>query len=154
MGPSSSVSKDASAKASNLTFSPSYIPVVVFAGRTSGVGQAMAEAFAHQTQGRAHIILVERNTTTAKALLAGFPKPQEADGWTHEYYSRNTYVKELLPLLISAQQKGERARVMSVLGAGCGATIPTDDLGPRRSTIKLLSGAMLMSQKYSSYALR
>ncbi|KAJ7662432.1 hypothetical protein B0H17DRAFT_1093466 [Mycena rosella] len=189
------------AKASNLSFSPSYIPVAVFAGGTSGVGQAMAEAFARQTDGRAHIILVGRNASAAASTLAGFPKPKGADGWAHEfvecdatsmasvramcaglrgrlthinflvmtagansmvecgetaegldhhlsirYYSRYTYVKELVTLLGAARDKGQDARVISVLGAGFGMTIATDDLGlekARRGTIGFLKGAML-----------
>ncbi|KAJ7458145.1 hypothetical protein FB451DRAFT_1182890 [Mycena latifolia] len=37
-------------KASNLTFAASYIPVAVFSDGTSGVGEAMAEAFAHRVR--------------------------------------------------------------------------------------------------------
>ncbi|KAJ7686185.1 hypothetical protein B0H17DRAFT_1013678 [Mycena rosella] len=190
------------AKASNLSFTPSYIPVSVFAGGTSGVGQAMAEAFARQTDGRAHIILVGRNASAAASILAGFPKPKDADGWAHEfvecdatsmasvramcaglrgrlthinflvmtagansvvecgetaegldhhlsirYYSRYTYVKELVTLLGAARDKGQDARVMSVQGAGFGMPIATEDLGlekARRGTIGFLKGAMLV----------
>ncbi|KAJ7479014.1 hypothetical protein FB451DRAFT_1031955 [Mycena latifolia] len=191
-------------KGSNLTFSPSYIPVAVFAGGTSGVGQAMAEPFARQTNGRAHIILGGRNAVAATNILAGLPKPSDSDGWAHEFvpceatsmvsvraayadlrsrlphlkflvmsagansmvwcgetaegldhhlcYSRYTYVKELLPLLISARDKGQHARAMSVLGAGFGATIPADDLGlenARRSTIKLILKGMIRGVAYN-----
>ncbi|KAJ6527104.1 hypothetical protein B0H19DRAFT_1196468 [Mycena capillaripes] len=73
-------------EASNAAFAPSYIPVAIFAGGTSGVGQAMAEALARQTSGRAHIILIGRSATQAEKIIAGFPKPSEADeGWTHEF---------------------------------------------------------------------
>jgi hypothetical protein len=75
-------------EASNAAFSPNYIPVAVFVGGTSGVGQAMAEALARQTQGRAHIIIVGRNATAAAEILAGFPKPKPTeteDGWAHEF---------------------------------------------------------------------
>ncbi|KAF7365730.1 hypothetical protein MVEN_00446800 [Mycena venus] len=79
----------AAAEASNAAFSPSYIPVAVFAGGTSGVGQAMAEALARQTNGRAHIILIGRNAKTAAEILARFPKPADgdvdSDGWAHEF---------------------------------------------------------------------
>ncbi|KAJ7762932.1 hypothetical protein B0H16DRAFT_1268746, partial [Mycena metata] len=51
----------ATAEASNAGFAPSYIPVAVFAGGTSGVGQGMVEALARQTKGRAHIVLIGRN---------------------------------------------------------------------------------------------
>ncbi|KAJ7351999.1 hypothetical protein DFH08DRAFT_77628, partial [Mycena albidolilacea] len=74
-------------EASNAAFCPSYIPVAVIVGGTSGVGQAMAEALAHQLSGRAHIVIVGRNATTAKEILAGFPKPTELDEWAHEFVS-------------------------------------------------------------------
>ncbi|KAF8168684.1 hypothetical protein K438DRAFT_1856406 [Mycena galopus ATCC 62051] len=74
-------------QASNAAFAPSYIPVAVVVGGTSGVGQAMAEALARQTNGRAHIIIVGRNATTAAEILASFPKPSDGaeEGWAHEF---------------------------------------------------------------------
>ncbi|KAJ6487142.1 hypothetical protein C8R47DRAFT_1127864 [Mycena vitilis] len=75
------------AEASNAAFSPAYIPVAIFAGGTSGVGQGMAEAFARQTDGRAHIILIGRSVAQAEKIIAGFPKPTagDAEGWSHEF---------------------------------------------------------------------
>ncbi|KAJ7881295.1 hypothetical protein B0H14DRAFT_2340403, partial [Mycena olivaceomarginata] len=164
-----------SSKPQNAAFSPSYIPVAVFFGGTSGVGQAMAEALARQTQGRAHIIIVGRNADAAAEILAGFPrpKPTEAeDGWAHEfvacevesmasvrtvcaalsarlkrinflvitgcyavggltfltnalifylclrYFMRYLFTRELVPLLDTAQELGQHAHVMTVLGVG------------------------------------
>ncbi|KAJ7082020.1 hypothetical protein B0H15DRAFT_932754 [Mycena belliarum] len=191
----------AKAKSSNLSFAPSYLPVAVFAGGTSGIGQAMAEAFAQQMKGRARIVLLGRNAAAAEAILARLPKPTDDDGWAHEfvpcdatsmagvravcaalrarlpyinflvmtagencmtecwetpegldhhlsirYYSRYMYVKELLPHLVVAKEKGMDAHVLSVQAGGLGLTIPTDDLGldnARRSTIKMLRGVML-----------
>ncbi|KAJ7082027.1 hypothetical protein B0H15DRAFT_443160 [Mycena belliarum] len=188
-------------KSSNLSFAPSYLPVAVFAGGTSGTGQAMAEAFAQQMKGRAHIVLLGRNAAAAGAILSRLPKPTDDDGWAHEfvpcdatsmagvravcaalrarlpyinflvmtagencltecwethegfdrhlsirYYSRYLYVKDLLPLLVVAKEKGMDTHVMSVQAGGFGATIPTDDLGldnARRNTIKMLRGVML-----------
>ncbi|KAJ7839195.1 hypothetical protein B0H13DRAFT_2102308 [Mycena leptocephala] len=185
------------AEASNAAFSPDYIPVAVFAGGTSGVGQAMAEAFARQTNGRAYIILIGQNAAAASAIIATFPKPAESDGWMHEfvqcdatsmagiralcaglrvrlerinfllltaagpkansllecgetaegldnhlamrYFARYVYTKELLPLLLNAREQGQHAHVMTILGAGLGFKIPSDDLGldeARRRTIK------------------
>ncbi|KAJ6496086.1 hypothetical protein C8R45DRAFT_984928, partial [Mycena sanguinolenta] len=72
-------------EASNAAFSPSYVPVIIVVGGTSGVGQAMAEALARQTKGHAHIIIVGRNPTAAEKILASFPKPTESDGWAHEF---------------------------------------------------------------------
>ncbi|KAF7375413.1 hypothetical protein MSAN_00428900 [Mycena sanguinolenta] len=72
-------------EASNAAFSPSYIPVIIVVGGTSGVGQAMAEALARQTKRDAHIIIIGRNATAAERILASFPKPTESDGWAHEF---------------------------------------------------------------------
>lgn len=62
------------AAASNASFSPSYIPVGVFIGGTSGVGEEMAKALARYTSGRAHIIIVGRNSTAAHTILKSLPK--------------------------------------------------------------------------------
>ncbi|KAJ7463461.1 hypothetical protein B0H11DRAFT_85425 [Mycena galericulata] len=195
----------AAAEASNAAFSPNYTPVAIFVGGTSGVGHAMAEAFAHQTRGRAHIILIGRNARTAEKILAGFPKPDESteSGWAHEfvqcdgesmasvravcaeltvrltrinflvitaggpaansltvsretpegldahlamrYFMRYLFTKSLLPLLVRAQEAGQHAHVMTVLGGGFGITIPATDLGihdARRQSIKLLQGVV------------
>ena len=51
----------AAARAANAAFSPSYFPVAIFVGGTSGIGEATARAFARYTKGNAHIILVGRN---------------------------------------------------------------------------------------------
>ncbi|KAJ7840135.1 hypothetical protein B0H13DRAFT_2210340 [Mycena leptocephala] len=194
----------ATAEASNAGFAPSYIPVAVFVGGTSGVGQAMAEALARQTNGRAHIILIGRNAVQAADILARFPKPAEgdADGWTHEfvacdatsvasvrtvcaglrarlkrinflvisaagpkanslvecgetpegldnhlvmrYFSRYVFTKELIHLLLGARENGQHAHLMTVLGAGTGMPIASEDLGlaeARRRSIKFLQGA-------------
>ncbi|KAG9032745.1 hypothetical protein FS842_004051 [Serendipita sp. 407] len=58
----------------NATFKPSTRPVGLFFGGTSGIGQAMAEQLAQQTNGRAHIILLGRNEAAANKIIAGFPK--------------------------------------------------------------------------------
>ncbi|KAJ7634468.1 hypothetical protein FB45DRAFT_908982 [Roridomyces roridus] len=76
------------AEAANAIFSTNYIPVAVFVGGTSGVGQAMAEAFARQTKGFAHIIIIGRSAAAAERILADFPKPgplKTSSGWAHEF---------------------------------------------------------------------
>ncbi|KAJ7503896.1 hypothetical protein B0H11DRAFT_2352784 [Mycena galericulata] len=75
------------AKSSNASFHPSYVPVAIFVGGTSGVGQGMVEAFARYVHGRAHIIVVGRNEHAAAEITARLPKPPagEASGWTHEF---------------------------------------------------------------------
>lgn len=73
-------------QSSNASYSPGYVPVAVFAGGTSGIGQAMAEAFARSTEGKAHIILIGRNADAAARVIDGFPKPSESEvGWRHEF---------------------------------------------------------------------
>ncbi|KAJ7030698.1 NAD(P)-binding protein [Mycena alexandri] len=68
----------------NAGFAPSYTPVAIFVGGTSGIGQGMAEAFARHTNGNAHIVLVGRNRAAAEAILATFPKPA-IPGISHEF---------------------------------------------------------------------
>ncbi|KAJ7443114.1 hypothetical protein FB451DRAFT_1343818 [Mycena latifolia] len=75
----------ATAVSFNSSFPLGYLPVAVFAGGTSGVGQAMAEALARYTNGRAHIILIGRNADAANKIISGFQKPEDADGWKHEF---------------------------------------------------------------------
>ncbi|KAJ7141756.1 NAD-P-binding protein [Mycena crocata] len=74
-------------KASNASFSPSYLPVVVFIGGTSGVGQGMTEAFARYVKGHAHIIIVGRNEHAAAEIIERLSKPAdgEAAGGKHEF---------------------------------------------------------------------
>ncbi|KAJ7187729.1 NAD(P)-binding protein [Mycena pura] len=74
----------AAARAFNAAFAPSYTPVAVFVGGTSGIGQGMAEAFARSTKGNAHIVLIGRNRAAAEAIIARFPKPT-AEGVKHEF---------------------------------------------------------------------
>ncbi|KAK7055726.1 hypothetical protein R3P38DRAFT_2848731 [Favolaschia claudopus] len=73
-------------ESTNASYHPSYTPMAIFVGATSGVGQAMAEALARQTNGRAHIIIIGRSASAASKILAGFPKPPDEDGsWKHEF---------------------------------------------------------------------
>jgi NAD(P)-dependent dehydrogenase (short-subunit alcohol dehydrogenase family) len=64
----------AAVRAANAAFSPSYVPVALFLGGTSGIGQATAEAFARYTKGEAHIIICGRNRAAAESIIASFPK--------------------------------------------------------------------------------
>lgn len=57
-------------------------PVAVFVGGTSGIGAAMAHAFAEHRAGDAHVVLVGRNRTAADALLAALPQSEAA---TYEF---------------------------------------------------------------------
>ncbi|KAI5890555.1 NAD(P)-binding protein [Schizophyllum commune H4-8] len=51
------------------------LPVAVFVGGTSGIGRAMASAFATHTNGRARIVIVGRNQKAAEDLRATLPSP-------------------------------------------------------------------------------
>ncbi|KAF8148088.1 hypothetical protein B0H34DRAFT_785765 [Crassisporium funariophilum] len=62
-------------RSANAAFAPSYHPVAVFLGRTSGIGQGMAQVFASITQGNADIIIVGRNQTAAEKFFASLPQP-------------------------------------------------------------------------------
>lgn len=66
-------------QAANSNFTPSYLPVAIFLGGTSGIGQALAQAFARYTKGNAHIILCGRNQAAAESTIASFPKPTASD---------------------------------------------------------------------------
>ncbi|KAJ3729512.1 hypothetical protein C8R42DRAFT_570304 [Lentinula raphanica] len=166
------------------------LPVAIFVGGTSGIGRGMAEAFAHHTNGNAHIIIIGRNEAAADEIIRSFPKPTpdpssskshvpihefiSADcsliSNVHEiaetllcrlqkidylvltagvsllamrketkenldekmvlsYYSRWTFIHDLLPLLRKSDIRGG-ARVYSVLSAGRGdvGSIDLDDL--------------------------
>ncbi|KAJ7117251.1 hypothetical protein C8R43DRAFT_1037769 [Mycena crocata] len=94
-------------RASNSTYTPSYLPVAIFVGGTSGIGRAAAEAFARYTKGNAHIILVGRNTAAAAETIASFPKPTSTSAWKHEFvpcdasllHNVHTTTRELLARL-------------------------------------------------------
>ncbi|KAJ6473771.1 NAD(P)-binding protein [Mycena sanguinolenta] len=70
---------------SNASWSPTYTPVAVFVGGTSGIGQGIVEAFGRHTSGNAHIIIVGRNHAAANAILARLPVPQSGGTATREF---------------------------------------------------------------------
>ncbi|KAG6917686.1 hypothetical protein DXG01_001661 [Tephrocybe rancida] len=72
-------------KAANALFNPSYRPVAIFVGGTSGIGQGLAEAFARHTKGNAHIVIIGRNRASADSIIAQFPKPTDSATYTHEF---------------------------------------------------------------------
>ncbi|KAJ6541166.1 NAD(P)-binding protein [Mycena vulgaris] len=65
----------AAIRASNAAWQPSYTPVGIFVGGTSGIGEGIVDAFARHTNGNAHIVLVGRNRAAATSILARLPKP-------------------------------------------------------------------------------
>lgn len=175
----------AAATASNALYKPKTRPVGVFLGGTSGIGQAMAEQLARQTNGHVRIIIMGRNQAMAEKIIAGFPKTPASDysfikvdatsmaqirevasklskeldkvnfvvatsGFltmkgrdeTNEgldrkmacnFYARFRLIYDLLPLVEKAAQIGEQTGVISVLSAGRGGHIETNDLGLAKS---------------------
>ncbi|GLB43104.1 putative KR domain containing protein [Lyophyllum shimeji] len=76
----------AAVRNANAAFNPSYKPIAIFVGGTSGIGQGIAEAFARHTRGAAHIVIVGRNRAAADAIIAQFPKPDNnKTQYTHEF---------------------------------------------------------------------
>ncbi|KAJ7493029.1 hypothetical protein B0H11DRAFT_1859008 [Mycena galericulata] len=75
----------AKVRAANATFTPTYLPVAIFVGGTSGIGRASVEAFARYTAGNAHILIVGLNANAAAQILDALPKPRESSGWAHEF---------------------------------------------------------------------
>ncbi|KAJ6473661.1 hypothetical protein DFH09DRAFT_861148, partial [Mycena vulgaris] len=56
------------ARAFNANFAPSYTPVAILVGSTSGIGRGIAEAFARHTKGTAQIFLLVPNRAATGAL--------------------------------------------------------------------------------------
>lgn len=66
--------------AANSAWKPSYNePVFVITGGSSGIGQAMVEAFAKLTNGRAHIYILARNEAAAQRILSSLPDGRGPD---------------------------------------------------------------------------
>ena len=78
----------AATRSVNARYKPSYLPVAVITGGTSGIGKHLAQAIAKYTKGNAHIILIGRNEAVAKDIIESFPKPSGPDAqpdWKHEF---------------------------------------------------------------------
>ncbi|KAF9560832.1 hypothetical protein CPC08DRAFT_636159 [Agrocybe pediades] len=70
----------ASIRAANAAYvhSTTPLPVAVFVGGTSGIGEGMALTFAEHTKGNARIVIVGRNKDAAEKIFASMPKPDDA----------------------------------------------------------------------------
>ncbi|KIK03607.1 hypothetical protein K443DRAFT_676611 [Laccaria amethystina LaAM-08-1] len=75
----------AAAKTSNAGYCPSYLPVAVIFGGTSGIGQAITETLAEYLKGRVHIVIVARNKAAADAIIASLPIPIASDAAGSKY---------------------------------------------------------------------
>ncbi|KAF7289746.1 hypothetical protein MIND_01348200 [Mycena indigotica] len=103
------------AKASNTTFRPSYVPVAIFVGGTSGIGQSMAEAFAQYVGGKAHIIIIGRNERAAEEIISRFPA---STGYTHEFLPCDLrLMANVRAVCVEIRQKVDRVNFL-VLTAG------------------------------------
>lgn len=101
------------ARSINASFSPAYpLPVAIFVGGTSGIGEAMARHFARFTKGNAHIIIIGRNKTAAEETIASFPTPSESEGRQalHEF----VYCDATLMKNIDATTKDLLARIPKI----------------------------------------
>lgn len=73
----------ASIRASNKAIlSTLSTPTAVFLGGTSGIGRAMAESFAAHTNGAANIIILGRNESAGREIIASFPT---SPGVVHQF---------------------------------------------------------------------
>lgn len=74
-------------RAANAAFEhpAQHLPLAIFVGGTSGVGQGMVEVFATDTHGKSHIIIVGRNRAAAEHTLSLVPTP-----------ASGTYVREFI----------------------------------------------------------
>ncbi|EJU04842.1 NADP-binding protein [Dacryopinax primogenitus] len=63
-------------RAANATYHPSFRPVALFVGGTSGLGQATAESLARYTNSNVHIILCGRNKEAAEKIIASLPQTE------------------------------------------------------------------------------
>ncbi|KXN89254.1 Dehydrogenase/reductase SDR family member on chromosome X [Leucoagaricus sp. SymC.cos] len=79
------------AQASNATFQPSYTPVAIFVGGTTGIGQSMVQLLARTLNGRVRLIVVGRNEAAAREIITNLP-PATGEGAGCEFLSCNVTV--------------------------------------------------------------
>ncbi|KAG8902864.1 hypothetical protein FRC01_009448 [Tulasnella sp. 417] len=126
----------------------------MFVGGTSGVGEGTLRAFAQAAQGRAHIVIVGRDSTRAEEIIASFPKTDESQYdfiqcdatllknvviAANEAKSKISgslnylvFVDELLPLLDKAARSGQDARVMSIMDPKNARLLDVEDFGVKK----------------------
>ncbi|KAJ6566525.1 hypothetical protein B0H19DRAFT_1374067 [Mycena capillaripes] len=122
----------AAAGTSNTAFAPSYVPVAIFAGGTSAVQPdtiiawfpkptPCIKAEAEDARGWAHefvqcdAMIMSAAGPKGNSMVESGQTPEGLDNHlAMRYFSRHIYTKELLPLLVCAQEKREHAHVMTV----------------------------------------
>ncbi|KAJ7793323.1 hypothetical protein B0H14DRAFT_3560781 [Mycena olivaceomarginata] len=79
-------------KASNASFSPSYLPVAIFAGGTSGVGQGYGRSICEICPGTCSHHYHRPQRARRRRYTRASPKTSggEADGWKHEFVACDT----------------------------------------------------------------
>lgn len=113
----------------NLLQSLSYtIPVAIFVGGTSGIGQATAEAFARHCKGNAHIVIVGRNQAAAESIISRFPQPTAPEA-KHEFVHCDALLmKNVHSATDSLKSRLERTNYLFLT---CGTA---NHMGPRDET--------------------
>lgn len=98
------------AQNANASFTPSYVPVMVVTGATSGIGQAMTEIMARNLHGRIHIVMVARNQAAADTIISTLPKHTDA---TYEFVKCDVSLMKNVHAL--AQDLSDRLRKINFL---------------------------------------
>jgi len=104
----------ATARAANASIKFSYLPVALFVGGTSGIGQTTAEAFAQATDGNAHIMICGRNRTAVETIIATLPKPSHLNA-KHEFFQCDvTSMKDVQRVTTSLRSSLTRLNFLSL----------------------------------------
>ncbi|KAJ6534202.1 hypothetical protein B0H19DRAFT_1323694 [Mycena capillaripes] len=89
------------------------------------------------------LLVLTASGPKANSLIECGETPEGLDNHiAMRYFSRYMYTKKLLPLLIHAREQGQPVHVMTVLGAGMGFKIPSDDLGLADARAAAVKGMM------------
>ena len=108
------------ARAFNATYKPSYVPVGVFVGGTSGIGEAMVKSLSAYLDGKIHIIIIGRNRAAAEKTLSALPRPSGEDGKPvlREFVSCDAYLMKNIK--VTARELSEKLDRINflVLSAG------------------------------------
>lgn len=127
---------------------------IIIVGRNRQAGEAIISSFPQTPTSRYEFVqcdvtLMKNVHATTSSLLASLPKlnylmastglmtlngrDETAEGIDKklgvDYYSRWTFIKELMPLLRKAKDAGEDAKVLTLLAAGEGGNIDLENLG-------------------------